>query len=873
MTATQAIADKWQQLQESGLFLGDKIGLEQDPGFDGRVQVYTNGRIYWHEQVGTFEVHGPILEKYLEYGGTRTNPKTGVRELGFPTSDETRTEDGLYPVSYFEGGAIFLINGTAVCLHSEFYAEWRKSGGELGEWGYPVAGAVDVSGGRAVYFERGCMWKGPATNETAVTCRFYPPLLGRPMIVSQREGEPLRLAGMLKWHLPGDLLSRILQSQPDLFERALAGFALQRVGTAGASGLVMLQPQREEPPDGEFLDVTLVAGPGSLADRTLYNVVLHLPEQGTFEIGPHALYSKSTWDNFGMVHATDLHVSRRTEDFRRKLREAGMTEGAKKFNNFNDGLRLLISHANSLHQAGKLDLIVVTGDVTDYVHERDDNRNGGGNFAYFEQIVRGKVPSPEGGTGEELRVPIFTILGNHDYRPNGYDLLADLDLGDAGTLDWWPDWLFVPAKSRNINGYSSHNLTEDEARAIQGGPPNPLLDEQAAFDMVRVDPESLRYYHQRINDELSYMIELGSHRIVMVDSRWELGIVQGSFRDYVRFALNNFDEDSRNWLAQHPNCMGFEEYELEMVRSALNSAGPGGLVLVGVHAPPINPSGDEWPHYFRETEHPTADEREILGYLLRRDPKAFLPERWMGATPDPSSVYPHWIRTGTPYFKVGGIGDLLDYGIARGSTEEFLQLCVGLGAPRKVDLVMCGHIHTNVEYRLGWDDERRFLFYTDYYFQNPERYYDTLSSLDLETGEFKQDGSPATRVQIYVKEGAQPGAGPVPIDELHGRLEVPPYSTPLNESQDPAGWWDKRRPVIMQSASLGSMDRNQRVEHPDVSFQGFRHIQVENNVMTGIEYVTLKELREQRPAMSQSPALADVALSESPRLSNDIMQP
>jgi hypothetical protein len=61
MTATQAIADKWQQLQERGLFLGEKLGLEQDPGFDGRVQHYTNGRIYWHEQIGVFEVHGPIL--------------------------------------------------------------------------------------------------------------------------------------------------------------------------------------------------------------------------------------------------------------------------------------------------------------------------------------------------------------------------------------------------------------------------------------------------------------------------------------------------------------------------------------------------------------------------------------------------------------------------------------------------------------------------------------------------------------------------------------------------------------------------------------------------------------------------------------------
>jgi hypothetical protein len=865
MTASAAIAEKWQQLRDRGLFLGDKIGLEQDPGFDGRVQEYTNGRIYWHEQIGVFEVHGPILDKYLEYGGSRTNPNTGVRELGFPTGDEMRTEDDLYPVAYFEGGAIFLINGEAVCLHSEFYTEWRKSGGELGEWGYPVADVANVAGGQAVYFERGCMWKGPASDKKILFCRFYPPLLGRPMLVSPQDGEEVHLAGILKWHVPEGIAANIRQAQPDLFEQVVSGFALQRVGTSreGGEPPVALTPAADAQPEEDILGVALVAAPGLPAERTLYNIVLQVPGDGTFEIAPHALYARRSWDNFDFAHATDLHISRRTDGFRRKLREVGMAEAAEKFNNLNDGFRMLIGYANALHDAGQLDLILVTGDVTDYVYESDDNRNGGGNFAYFEQLVRGKAPSPEGVASEELRVPIFTILGNHDYRPNGYDLLTDLDLGDEGPLDWWPDWLFVPAKSRNINGYSSHNLTEEEARAIQGGPPNPLLDEKAAYEMVRVDPESLNYYHRKINDELSYTIELGPHRIVMVDSRWELGIVQGTFRDYVRFALNSFDEDSRNWLAQHPNCMGFEDYELDMVRKALGSAGEGGLVVVGVHAPPINPSGDEWPHYFRETEHPYADEREVLGYLLRRDPKAFRPERWMGATPDPSAVYPHWIRTGTPHFKQGGIGDLLDYGIARGSTEDFLALCAGLGVPRQADLVLCGHIHTNVEYRLKWDEEKRFLFYTDYYFQNPDRYYDTLSSLDLESGEYRMDGAPATRIQVYVKEGAQPGARPEAIDDRHGRVEVPPYPTPLNESSDPARWWDEHRPLIAQTSSLGSMDRNQRIEHPDATFQGFRVVRVQNNVMARVEYVKLNDLRAQSQAGGQ-PTLTTPAAAEVP---------
>ena len=262
-----------------------------------------------------------------------------------------------------------------------------------------------------------------------------------------------------------------------------------------------------------------------------------------------------------------------------------------------------------------------------------------------------------------------------------------------------------------------------------------------------------------------------------------------------------------------------------------------------MHAPPINPSGDEWPHYFRETEHSTADAYETQGYLMRRDRKAFLPKERQREPVDPSQVYPDWIRTGTPYFKQGGIGDLLDYGIARGSTEAFLEMCVGQGTPRKVDLVLCGHIHSNVEYRLEWDPERRFLFYTDFYTENPDTYYPSLSCLDPETGE-RGPANDTIRLQIYVKEGARAGAMPQLIQEGYARLEVPPYSDPLNSSEDPRAWWDSHRPLVMQTASLGSMDRNQREQLPSPSFQGFRVITVENDAITKMHYVTLRELRK-----------------------------
>ena len=113
------------------------------------------------------------------------------------------------------------------------------------------------------------------------------------------------------------------------------------------------------------------------------------------------------------------------------------------------------------------------------------------------------------------------------------------------------------------------------------------------------------------------------------------------------------------------------------------------------------------------------------------------------------------------------------------------------------------------------------------------------------------DGAPATRIQIYVREGAQPGARPTPVDDRHGRLEVPPYASPLNEDPNPAQWWAERRPLVVQTSSLGSIDRSQRIERPDVTFQGFRVVRVENNVINRVEYVTLNDLRARKEGTQQ----------------------
>src|SRR5690242_5265103 len=99
---TEQIEEKWRQLKEAGLDLGDPTGSKQEVGPDGAFQQYRNGTIYRQERLGTFLVQGSMLEKYNE---------VGTSQLGFPTSDERETDDGLYPAQYFERGAVIQLRG------------------------------------------------------------------------------------------------------------------------------------------------------------------------------------------------------------------------------------------------------------------------------------------------------------------------------------------------------------------------------------------------------------------------------------------------------------------------------------------------------------------------------------------------------------------------------------------------------------------------------------------------------------------------------------------------------------------------------------------------------------------------------------------
>ena len=87
-------------------------------------------------------------------------------------------------------------------------------------------------------------------------------------------------------------------------------------------------------------------------------------------------------------------------------------------------------------------------------------------------------------------------------------------------------------------------------------------------------------------------------------------------------------------------------------------------------------------------------------------------------------------------------------------------------------------------------------------------------------------------------------------------FDVPPYPTPLNKTGDKIGWWDKHKPLFIQTVALGPIEtKNSGARNPDKRlsdysfFHGCRKITIKNNVISSIEVVHMSEIRGPRPRL------------------------
>jgi uncharacterized protein with LGFP repeats len=152
-------------LAAAGLDLGSPVGGEQAIG-PGISQTYQRGRILWSPDTGAHEVHGAILGRYLALGGPGSF-------LGYPTTDETMTPDGVGRFNHFSNsGSIYWTPGTgAWSIHGAIRAKWASLGWELSVLGYPTTdetGTPDGVGRFNHFSNSGSIYWTPGTGAWSV---------------------------------------------------------------------------------------------------------------------------------------------------------------------------------------------------------------------------------------------------------------------------------------------------------------------------------------------------------------------------------------------------------------------------------------------------------------------------------------------------------------------------------------------------------------------------------------------------------------------------------------------------------------------------------------------------------------------------------
>ena len=124
--------------------------------------------IYWTPNTGAHAVQGAIYAQWASLGYERG-------PLGYPTSDETGTPDGVGRFNAFAGtgrsGIYWTPNTGAHEVHGAIYAQWASLGWERSGLGYPITDEYAIPGGRRNDFVHGTITWQANTNTTQTTYR------------------------------------------------------------------------------------------------------------------------------------------------------------------------------------------------------------------------------------------------------------------------------------------------------------------------------------------------------------------------------------------------------------------------------------------------------------------------------------------------------------------------------------------------------------------------------------------------------------------------------------------------------------------------------------------------------------------------------
>ncbi len=301
-------------------------------------------------------------------------------------------------------------------------------------------------------------------------------------------------------------------------------------------------------------------------------------------INYHALViSKNNWINLSIVQATDLHIAKRNDQMYliiysmyQKLRKSNIKTinqiektgtklkeklsiknslnkidltYRKRLINPNNLFRKFITIINEKVLNKEIDFVVFTGDLVDFSVRSKISKEYDNEFEYersnwkiFKNILLNINQSEKKGVRdtEEILCPIFTITGNHDYRPWQYDL----------------NWGGI---------YKKVGLKKEEAKALK--------EEYSASPIKSIlkSDNSLKGYLLEINPSLDYYFKLGNLIFIFLNT--------GS---------DSYKKIS-DFISGSPSLTGFSQRQIKFLKNIIKYRSDGNSkAILWMHAPPVN---------------------------------------------------------------------------------------------------------------------------------------------------------------------------------------------------------------------------------------------------------------------------------------------
>ncbi|MFO7797825.1 MAG: metallophosphoesterase family protein [Promethearchaeati archaeon] len=316
----------------------------------------------------------------------------------------------------------------------------------------------------------------------------------------------------------------------------------------------------------------------------LFDLIVKYPQINQSRTNYHsiAIYDKE-WTEFNFIHASDTHIARRNDFIHKYLKvkelkrikknlkkgekqtsylldrefqfkEEFQEENLERFRhgkyNFNSNLRLFISTVNEMSRKGILDFIIITGDLVDYVDTANNDEYYDNNFQFFLDILLGVNRDPNLNDKEllnitELTVPIFTTIGNHDYRKGHYSI-------KAGNL-----FKRFGLKNLDIKDYKDEKFFN-------------------YFKAIYSRTKFLKDYLMYINPNLNFKVEIGD----------EISLI---------FLDTGIDSiaDIFGVLRSAPSTRGLKKYQIDLLRRFIQQSKDRHILLF-MHAPPLSPNLGPW---------------------------------------------------------------------------------------------------------------------------------------------------------------------------------------------------------------------------------------------------------------------------------------